>query len=158
MCWSGSSVRADLCIMTGDRRLLQIDKEDGPEPMPCSIVRGMVRKLVRKLVVKTWMFLDAAVGEWARTHTIVSAESMATSSALRPSPQSHLLPLLTGKAAVAEVVIERSGPRTGRALRGDTSITTPHTPFTRSQKGSPIDNILGTAVALQNTARVGTSS
>ncbi len=27
MCWSGSSVRADLCIMTGDRRLLQIDKE-----------------------------------------------------------------------------------------------------------------------------------
>jgi hypothetical protein len=27
MCWSGSSVRADLCTMTGDRRLLQIDKE-----------------------------------------------------------------------------------------------------------------------------------
>src|SRR5229473_2246755 len=107
--------------------------------MPYSIVRGMVRKLV----VKTWMFLDAAVGEWARTHTIVSAESMATSSALRHSPLSRLLPLLTGKATVAEIVNERSGPETGRVLRGDTSIITlhTHTPFSRFQKGSPNSNI-----------------
>src|SRR5229473_6830300 len=107
--------------------------------MPYSIVRGMVRKLV----VKTWMFLDAAVGEWARTHTIVSAESMATGSALQPSPPSRLLPLLTGKGTVAEIVIERSGPQTGRAPRGDTSITTlhKHTPYSRFQKGSLIYKI-----------------
>jgi len=56
--------------MISDRRLLQMDKEKMVR-MPCSIVRGMVRKLV----VKTWMFLDIAVGEWARTHMMVSAGS-----------------------------------------------------------------------------------
>jgi hypothetical protein len=62
----------DMCIMISDRRLLQMVKEKVVR-MPCSIVRGMVRKLV----VKTWMFLDIAVGEWARTHMMVSAEPMA---------------------------------------------------------------------------------
>jgi hypothetical protein len=62
--------------MISDRRLLQMDKEKMVR-MPCSIVRGMVRKLV----VKTWMFLDTAAGEWARTHTMVSAEPIAASSA-----------------------------------------------------------------------------
>ncbi len=72
--------------------------------------------MVRKLVVKTWMFLDAATGKWAsHKHShhsdSVSAESMATSSALWPSVLSRLLPLLTGETIVAEIVIERSGPQ-----------------------------------------------
>jgi hypothetical protein len=83
--------------------------------------------------------------ERARTHTIVSAESMETSSALRPSPPSRLLPLLTGKGTEAEIVIERSRPQTERALRGNTSITTlhTHTPYSDSKKAhrSIISNV-----------------
>src|SRR5258707_14778086 len=36
--------------------------------------------------------------------------------------RSHLFPLLTGNAMMAEIVIERCRPRTGRAVRGDDNI------------------------------------
>src|SRR5216684_7381033 len=92
--------------------------------------------------------------ERAGTHTIVSAESMATSSALQPSPPSRLLPLLTGKGTVAEIVIERSGPQQKGGcgvIRQSPHYT--HTPYSRFQKGSPIDNIQCSGIGASDLRR-----